>query len=351
MANVKTWYTDMNVLVTDGTSTTTINGNLLWGLKALLKGDITGSHGINGAAPTSSYWTCVRSSDGVTATNSDLWGTSSYDHSKMVYGDNLTNYAGQPLSWMTLRSPEDLTPSGPLYLLLLYSGPDATQTVGAFISNTAFTSGTTESRPTSSTEISLGGITDNNNMTLYLGSTQTGTYKYHLCRTSNGTFWFAASKNGSNMFGRLLGVGSVSEVRSPEGQPWYGIWYDASNNYTTDILKTNLFSNFNIPSRTHNNLYDTYLNIIRPVGGDEGGNDAFDRPSTNVQGDLDSFPAYLFYKGSNQSVQFTSVGLKGRLDDVFISSYLPGAVYPASGDVEKVAVGSIWLPFDVAPQL
>jgi hypothetical protein len=188
-------------------------------------------------------------------------------------------------------------------------------------------------------------------MFLYLGSTQTGTYKYHLCRTSNGTFWFAASKNGSNVFGRLLGVGSVSETRSPEAQPWYAIWYNASNNYATTAIRIGQYSTFNIPSRTHNNLYDTYLTILRPVSNNEFSDDAFDRPYTNVQGDLDAFPAYLCYTGQNQFVQYTSAGLKGRLDDVFISSFLPGSVYPASGDVEKVAVGSLWLPFDVAPQL
>jgi hypothetical protein len=352
MANTYTWYTDMNIPIADSSTTQAINSSLLWGFKAVLKGEVTGSNGINGAAPSSSYWTTVSSSDGSNVAASDLWG-STYDSSKFTYGDNLTNYTGSH-SWMVLRSPSSLTDNGYLYLLLLYSGPSSAQYVGAFISNTVFTGGTASRRPASTNEVSLYNVSTTSNMQLGLGSSTTGDYKYHLCRTSNGMFWFAASKNGSGEFGRLIGIGKTSETRSPEGQAWYTWWEHISNNYTQDYIGDPSYwgSYGGFSSRTHNDLYDTELSPIIPyVNATVSGQNSFMRTTTNVQGDLDAFPLYMYYKGTSQIVQYTSVGIKGKIEDAFISSYLPGSVYPTSGDVERVAVGALWLPFDVAPQL
>lgn len=356
MANTLTWYTDMNVPITSSSTIQEINKSFIWGLKALLCGQITGSHGINGAAPSSSYWTCVSSSDAVNATTSDLWG-SSYNSSKLVYGANISNYAdaGVPYSWAVLRSPSSISTSGYLYFLLLYSGGssgDSYGQIGAYISNTPFLNGTITSRPVATNEVPLI-YNVNSQMSLYLGPTSTGDYKLHLCRTDSGQFWFAASKNSTNKFGRLLGIGSVSEVRSPETQPWYvSVDYrqsDFSNQAINNLSNYNSY--FVTVSRTHNNLYDTELNFLRPYTGIEYGDNSFDRETTNLQGTLDAFPLYYMYKPTSQAVATTSYGLKGKVTDVFVSGHIQGAVYPSSGDVEKVSIGCLWLPFDVAPQL
>ena len=175
-----------------------------------------------------------------------------------------------------------------------------------------------------------------------------------MCRKSNGEFWFAASKNTTGKFGRIFGVGSVDEIRSPESQPWYGFIDAQQHNFNTDYFSpTNFPTYVRIGSRTHNNLYKSELSVLRPYSGQESqtSTDSFTRNTTNLQGDLDAFPVYLFYKGTTQDIQGTSVGIKGKVADVFFSSYLPGSVYPPSGDVEKVCIGSFWLPFDIAPEL
>jgi hypothetical protein len=342
----------MNIPIADTSSGQKINKSFIWGLKALLKGEITGSRGVNGAVPSSSYWTTVSSSDGSTKSSSDLWG-STFDSTKIVYLST-TTYTGSH-SWMILRSPSSISSAGYLYLLLAYGG-NGTETngyAGIFISNTPFTGGDPALRPTSTNEFALTPSSTNSANTF--GSTTTGDYKLHMCRKSNGEFWFAASKNTTGKFGRIFGIGSVDEVRSPEAQPWYAFIDGTSNNFNDSsfFLPSNFSTYVNIGSRTHNNLYKSELSVLRPYSGTEdvSSTNSFTRNTTNLQGDLDAFPVYLFYKGTFQDVQGTSVGIKGKVPDVFFSSYLPGSVYPPSGDVEKVCIGSFWLPFDIAPEL
>lgn len=356
MANTYTWYTDMNVPIADSTSVQNINKSFAWGLKALLKGEVTGSRGINGAAPSSSYWTCELSSDGTSRSTSDLWG-SSYDSSKINYLEgNSHNFTGSH-SWIVLRSPSGISSAGYLYFLLCYAGPTNGESdgyIGAFISNTPFGGGSSSLRPTSSNEVSIR-YSFSSYMDVGLGPNTTGDYKIHLCRTSNGQFWFAGSKNTTGKFGRVVGIGATTETRSPETQPWYVFWDKESNGFNTlaHFQLADWGNNVYNVSRTHNNLYKTELLPLRPYSGNESHTvlDSFNRSSTNVQGDLDAFPLYLLYKGSTQAVAGASVGIKGKVEDVFISSHLPGAVYPTSGDVEKVCVGGLWLPYDVAPEL
>lgn len=353
MPNTLTWYTDMNIPVANTSSLAGVNSSLLWGIKAVLTGQVTGSNGVNGAAPSSSYWTCVSSSDGSSVAASDTWG-SVYDSNKFIYGLNLSNYTGS-FSWTILRSPSSIASSGYLYLLLMYAGGNEETQIGGFISNTPFNSGSATRRPISANEVSLAAYNATNNMSLYLGPyTSLGNYKYHICRTATGQFWLGMSKNQTSKFGRLIGVGATTETKASEGQPWYSFWWNENSTFNdSNFLALTYFNSYlTMASRTHNNAQDTELRILRPYTGTENRDgDSFDRTTTNLQGELDVFPAYVFYEGTTQATANTSVGFKGKLTDVVVSSYLLGSVYPASGDVEKVCLGGLWLPFDVAPSL
>lgn len=96
----KNYCTRANIPVTDTSSSTNISRNLIWFIKAALKNDIT-TGSMSGVRHANSVWTCVGSSDGVTAAldGTDRWGTVSYDSTKIVSANN-----NSPHSWILLQN-------------------------------------------------------------------------------------------------------------------------------------------------------------------------------------------------------------------------------------------------------
>lgn len=96
----KNYCTRANVPFAINTSSANAAKNWLWLLKAALKNEIT-TGTLTGARHANSVWTCVGSSDGVTAAfdANDRWGTVSFDPTKIVQASSGTAH-----SWILLQN-------------------------------------------------------------------------------------------------------------------------------------------------------------------------------------------------------------------------------------------------------
>lgn len=96
----KTYCTRVNIPTTSHSTAAIAGRNIVWLLKAALKDEVT-SGTLTGSRHPNSVWTCVGSSDGVTAAldGVDRWGTAVFDNTKIVSAT-----AASPHSWIILQN-------------------------------------------------------------------------------------------------------------------------------------------------------------------------------------------------------------------------------------------------------
>jgi hypothetical protein len=335
MALSRTWYTDANITASD-TSTALLSAkSVLWGLKALLKGEIgTNTHGL---------WTVVSSSDSVSTSATDLW-TSAFDATKLVRAAPASNH-----SWILLQSPAGL---GPIYMCLDFAGTSDVNCVNAAFSNVAFTGGTISARPTSTSEwIHIINANWVENVTVPL--------KIHRTTDADGNFFFLASKTGSGVFFNLFGVQTLTLTKSLDTNKVVSFHhYLAGAKGAGTAGGTGLFTVTEavaggLCGRNFNGLAQaTAIAAMEPyVGGQPV---ATTWTTTNAaDGLVDAFPVYV----GNSAAGY--MGIRGLLPDVSVlaggttagQGLAPGALIPSTGTPERVLVGSIAIPFNVAPVL
>ena len=328
MALSRTWYSDGNIALSDTSTAALSHKSIMWGWKALLKGEIgTNTHGL---------WTCVGSSDSSTAgmDNSDRWG-SSFDASKVVRSSSGAH------SWIVLKSPIAL---GPYYLCIDLSG--TTEVKGNIITaKTAFTGGTTSARPTSTDEWSHFGdmnIADNTALP----------QKIHRITDADGNFWVLLSHNTSGIFYFMFGLQTLTQTK------------------TLDVTKVITAHSYLLTGRGCG-LMDCSASSFAgtaAVGGATRGR-LFNNTATN------SMSAISYYTGAsaNWSSQMTTSdaadglhialpvyiyspttdykGIKGALPDVSIinQGMAVGSVVPSSGTQERMVVGDLLIPSSFVP--
>lgn len=180
MALEKTWQLDLNRAPSDNTTVLGLSRSWLWWQKAFLKGEIGGA--------TAGLWTCVGSSDSVTAgmDGVDRWGAT-FDPTKLVRASGAVAH-----SWIVLKSP-NFTAGGitatPFYMTVQYNGTLDNQAIYVF-SKAAPTGGSITARPTATDEWvhspTQGQVNDNT----------TGAMRFNGWLATDGNFAFAGIKAG-----------------------------------------------------------------------------------------------------------------------------------------------------------
>ena len=334
MARNRTWYTDMNVAFPDTSSTTLTPKSWLWLFKSILKGVSTGTNGTEGAPPSGAHWTVTGSSDSSTAAfdGTDRW-TDSFDGTKIVLGAAHTNAH----SWICLRNSGSTR-----WILLSYVGSTA-NFASIYYATSAFSGGSTTSRPTSTTEWRLvegGGAGDSKQMTDGLAVP----YKMHMTRDANGEFYMFVSKNSSALAQNVLGFVSLLSARAADTVPHISLYsYLVGGTVVVSGGATQLGGG----SRTATNAAAEGVQFSTPVFSEAGTGGAITPPFLNVDGTLDLFEITICkYSGG----ALTSV--KGVLPDAHWAGAVGnGSMVPSTSPYERCLIGNLFLPFSVAPSL
>jgi hypothetical protein len=208
---VRTWQMNYNAAM-DVSSAVNSTKNCCWQMKAVLKGEVT-LKDVTAATIGSpaGLWTCVSSSDGVSAAGSDLW-TSSYVVGKLVIAN-----AGSNHSWMVLKSPNNPGGmSGNLYFTIDLS--NTSPLVNFYLSKTLPTGGTVTNRPTSPDEMTFA---------WQVNSGTASQNRMHSGITTEGTFFFVSSKDTDGQFYSQMLMSSLLEQKSVDGFPF--VWVAGQN--------------------------------------------------------------------------------------------------------------------------
>lgn len=337
MALSRTWYSNTNQACTD---TANVGANLLWYLKAFLKGTV-------GTADGRGLWTVVGSSDGATAgmDSVDRW-TNTYDISKLVFANSST-----ARSWIVLQSPGALG----MYLCLDFSGgSDAGggNCMRAFASSTAFTGGSITALPTATKQFQVH-CTSSDRQQMSDGSTDP--HRFHYTADASGNFWFASSRNGTGMAHYLLGVQKATEQHTGDTGNVFsviafkttargaaefdatGIWADGASatqgriggRNISDSAQVTVGASIPWPWTVANSVFNSNWATANPA-----------------DGKWDVMPVYIVNSNSGG-------GMRGRLPDCGIAfgagnvanGMAVASSTPISGAVEQVVVGNLLLPF------
>lgn len=350
----RTWYTDANIVIPDGSTAALAAKSILFSLKALLKGTM----GVN----TQGLWTVVGSSDGLgnfSMAGADLW-TDTFDGTKIVRGAPGVNH-----SWMLMQSPVAL---GPYYMLIDYSYTTDRQIVISY-SKTAFTGGSATTAPTSTMSwLAVDGATS-----ATLDSVRTfhdglsGTYRVTRVTDADGNFWFLTARNGSGFFQWVHGLQTLAETRPGELHPTMSF-----SSYSTTIRGAcggnELGSSVDWGFSSHQNS-----NYSRPLGGRRHDGTAIGTPASNLtlstvhfchvsisstwmenmttpnpaDGKHETMPVWVYHMEPGYK------GIRGTIPDVSWISYSApvGSSEPSSASQERMVVGAMLLPSSVAPTL
>jgi hypothetical protein len=368
MSLSRTWYTDANIAASDTSTASLTAKSILWGLKALLKGEISGTNDANGAPTVGSRWTCESSSDGAGNVNNagtDLW-TSSFDATKINRAT-----AGSNHSWIVLKSPVAL---GPMYMLIDWStAADTTVTIRFSYNPFTLAAGTATTAPTSTA--SWVHTTDaGSTVAVPFNDGSASPHKLHRVTDANGNFWFLTSKNASGIFHTLLGVQTLSETRTGETKPVFSFLHHQSSGrgagaFAGESVSTNHFNVVNtlsqtgivaVGGRTYDNSALALGGLITPSvvnynSSTSGGVGAVEVSATRgwrgqvnaADGTWDFFPVWVYTHNS------LAAGIRGRIPDVscFVHSPTIGAGAPSAAAQERCVVGGVAIPFGVAPSL
>lgn len=200
-----TWYSSGDQNTPDNSSDANTAKAMLWLLKAMLTGQVTGpTVGSNGAPPVSARWTLLGSSDGVAAAMDavDRWG-SSYDVTKLVRG-----FGGAARSWVVLKSPNGLR-DGPWHMVIAMDGTDDSKCTLKF-SKGEPTGGTTTVTPAGTSEFGVVPATANFKQGVAV------TYRLNLALEANGAFVAAFVRAGESRIRFLCGLAEIDTPRSAD---------------------------------------------------------------------------------------------------------------------------------------
>lgn len=337
MALSRTWYSNTNQACTD---TANVGANLLWYLKAFLKGTV-------GTADGRGLWTVVGSSDGATAgmDSVDRW-TNTYDLSKLVFADSST-----ARSWIVLQSPGALG----MYLCLDFSGgADAGggNCMRAFASSTAFTGGSTSALPTATKQFQVH-CTSSDRQQMADGTVNP--HKFHYTADASGNFWFMSSRNGTGMAHYLLGLQKVTEQHTGDVGSVFsliafkttargaaefdgdGLWAQSAGSTSGRIGGRNISDSASLTGN---------MGITWPWTITNGTFNGSWTAANPADGKWDVMPVYLVNPAAGG-------GVRGRLPDCGIAfgasnaanGMAVGSSTPISGAVEQVVCGNLLLPF------
>jgi hypothetical protein len=321
MSRVRTWYSDVDVALSDVSTAAKACHSVLFAIKEILLGGVNGTHGWEGASPSTAHWTLDSSSDGTTASSADNLGGSTFTDAKWVRAS-----AGSAHSWWAAHSNEGL------YVCFDYA-TGADYQINIYFALSAFTGGTTTNRPTSTTEWNLQGSPGGALIAFWSNNAAAGSV--HVCRDANGGFYCLVNQTsqspgpGCSIIGVKIDQANTADsapfvstaVASFGGNTWTGNGYAGGRNATNTA---SISLGLGVPSFPSGSI--TGL----PVG-------------LNADGKADLYDVPIYYQSGS------TTGAKGRLPDAQWGNMLGGRQEPASGNVERIlpAGCGMWQPFSV----
>lgn len=336
MATNRTWYSELAYLNAD-ISTASLSGkSLLWGIKALLTGDVSGAlQGHTGARPNSSKWTVYASTNGTTAgiDSTDRWGTT-FSASNMVRAA-----FGVARSIICLRTPAGF-PGGPYYFYMDYRDTTDSSVVFAWSKNppTAITT-TSITQPADV-------VTANASPFVFHDATATS-WKTHLAVDANGAFYLISGKAGAGNIWHFLSFCDLENAPVSDTRPvaclteWNnGTGVSVPMGVSTTGLKCSA-QNYNATT-----FYSaTTSNVIVGAIREATGTNAFNVQMTGVSpidGSITGFKVPVII------VTSPNWYVKGAMPDMLQvgSPVGQGSVDPASGNIDHTQIGQFRLPFN-----
>lgn len=339
----KLYYTESNAASPDTSTSLRVMQSMLWGLKAMLLGQLLGTTGTSGAPPAGALWSHYASCDGAAVSTNpavDLW-TAAFDASKLIRAA-----AGVAHSWIVLKSPAAITALGvPFYLLIsLGTGTDARIQLG--LAKTAFAGGTTTDDPTSANSV-LGPETGNQ---FAVSDVTAGVaHRFSLYTDANGDFVMTFARNA---VGWPHTIFAVKALTGPNAGDLYPICL---------IIETKITSRGVLDSAggTSNTMVATGWDGSQGLNIRSGGGtlipqtsagtrimspDAtwFSRTAVNEQTTLqDALTCFVNFHGSAGVL-----GVRGTIADWFLTNNTRavGSCEPTAGATEHTLVGNIWMP-------
>lgn len=343
MAISRTWYTEGNYANPDISSAANSAKSLLWSIKALLCGDVSGAvQGHTGARPNGSKWTVYGSCDASTAAfdSTDRWG-STFNASKIVNAN-----FGTAHSWIVLKSPTGLN-GGNTYLNLVYRESGDGLFVASF-ANTATGFGS----PSITNDFT--GPSDSCLLNAAPYKFHDGTasqWRTHLCVDDVGRFYMVWGKSGTNHISGILAIVDAANLPSGDVRPLVGL-YDYDETFTRSVptdTSASTAGGSKACGHSYNNGEvagtDTGKMLIFSMRGIANNADAFSTKITTVSpvdGTVGGIRPVLVYSSASSKY------IKGCYPDAYITGaqVANGSADPLTGNMEHVQIGNWKLPFN-----
>lgn len=318
MSRTRTWYSDTDVPLPDVSTAAKANHSAIWAFLSVLFGQTTGTHGPEGAAPSTANHTLDLSSNSLVA--------GAADHLHVVSGgftdgDWVRAAAGSVHSWVAGHSNEGL------YWCLDYAtGSD--QTINMYFSDTAFTGGSTTARPTATHEWLL--VNANATSTIWSNNALAG--KVHVCRDTNGGFNLLVSQNGQVPTpGCWIHAAKLDFTCAADTCPWFTTQHSGFGSTLLEIALAG-----NARNATNTAVVATGMGLPNFTFGTVAALSSLD-----ADGNESTEPAPAYYS--------TVAGRKGYLCDCLWGPVLGARLEPVSGNAERALFNALWLPFSVYP--
>lgn len=300
----------------------------LWNLKAMLTGQ-------TGSLTGSGLWTLVSSSDSVSVSGGDLWG-STYDQSKIIRGN-----AANARSWAILKSPS--MNGKTFYLTISYDG--AADANASLYMAKAVPSASVTGTPSGSDQWLVGAVSSSWNA----GTSDTLPNRFNMCLSTTGDFYWFAVQSGHGIFGGLsqLGVLAVAPANCSPFDP-YPI-------FTQKFQNTGVPGGFSaaqlISSPQAARTFNGQLGTAFVLAGTGQAPNAF---ADAITGGMVDNPCWIAAQASSAMWH-----MRGRLPDTFLipnsstgGTFQAGAVVrDRNGNMTHLIVGNLLIPATSLPNL
>lgn len=330
----KTWYTTANRAYDDVSTATRVASSALFALYGTLAGYTSGTDGPEGARPSSVYWTLVGSSDASTAgiDSTQRIGTT-YNAAKWTR----VAAGGTPHTWFVLQSPSGLL-DGPWYLCVDWIG-SSDQVATFVISKNVFSGGSTSARPTSTNESVLTAQT-------FVESTVAAGKSYFVT-DANGGFRFLLSRNSVGFFEFYLAIESLVEART-SGDAGRTMMFCQQTPSSRGAGQQELALAVRGLAQDGTTVLASTTAAMTQMGFPAGGFASIYTTTNAIDAQVDGLPCGWIYDNTA-----SHKGIRGRVPDwwAVASQVAVGSTVPATGNPERIVLGSVMIPGSVAPSL
>lgn len=325
MALSRAWYTRANIPHPDVSTGLLQMKSQAWLLKANLMQQVaTGTLGPLGAAPASAAWTCIGSSDGVTAGQDavDRWGAV-FDGTKIIRAA-----AGVAHSWFILRSPAAI---GSFYMLIDLGTAADTSILISFSKN-AYVGGTITARPTSTVEF----VGPNSTQ---WGAGNAANHNMQFVTDANGNCYVHNGQVGTGYVNMALWFGALAEARAGESHNFFCAFHYLASGRGAPGGSSQI-----VTGRTTSNSAAITGGMLRWT---LAGNTAQGVLEANCQDSaFDTLPCIVGNTNAGLA------GFRGRFPDAVSGGAMNvGGSDPTTGAQERVCFGDFVTPHSVVPAL